>query len=286
MKYGVFYHHIRCAADEERCTMDQMLDRVRSWGITYVELDRDDLGTTESGLRAFAAMLAGHDLLAGSIYGFYDWENGCDNITGDDLLIRQARILDCPRVMVIPGFFTEPGDHHRCKLELDRMKEGMRRFVTCASEQALTVTMEDFDDARSPIGTMEGMQGFLDENPDLYVTLDTGNFFFQEEDVLEAQQRFRDRIRHVHLKDRFLPVRENGDIPAHLSGGEPKNTVFDTVMMPCAVGQGHIPVGEVLDRLRMADYQGMMTIEHFGVPSYAAAIRDSVSWLKNRESSL
>lgn len=283
MRYGVFYHHIRCAAGEEGCSLDEELKKIRSYGIRYVEIDRDDLGTEENGMRAFSAMLSEHDLTPSSIYGFYDWEKGYVDITGDDLLIRQAEILGCRRIMVIPGFYTDLRDTDLCRDELERMIEGMKKLTGYASDRGLVVTIEDFDNEKSPIGTMDGMERFLDRIPELYVTLDTGNFFFHEEDVLEAYRRFRGRIRHVHLKDRYLPAKEGGLIPEHMAAGDPVKTVRNTVMMPCAVGYGHMPIREILGELKEDGYEGLLSIEHFGVPSYSEAIRDSIQWLEERE---
>lgn len=281
-RYGIFYHHIRCAAQERGCHVERMLEDVRKWGIQYVELDRDDVGADEGSIRQLGRMLRSHDLLPSSIYGFYAWEQTDQLPTKDDLLLRQAHMLGCKQVMLIPGFHANPANATLCQRENARMQASTCRMAELAAAQGLEATMECFDDGRSPIATIAGMADFLQAAPHLGVTLETGNFLFSGDDVLEAQQRFAGRICHVHLKDRFLPE----FAPGHSPTGEPKIAITGQVMYPCAVGRGHIPMAQVLDRLANQGYQGIMTIEHFGVPSYAQAIKDSITWLKEREQAL
>lgn len=273
-RYGVFFHHVVCAAREQGCSLETMLDAIRAWGIGYVELDRDDVGTADGDIQHLGRMLQTHGLQPSSIYGFYSWQRPGTQPQADDLLLRQAHLLECPRVMLVPGFFE--GDAAQ---ELQRMQDSTCAMAELAAAQGLTATIECFDDSRSPIATIRGMEGFLQAAPRLHVTLETGNFLFSGDDVLQAQQRFQGRISHVHLKDRFLPERSPGVAPT----GEPKVAATGQLMYPCAVGQGHIPMGQVLAELDKQAYGGVMTMEHFGVPSYTEAIKASITWLKERE---
>lgn len=266
--------------------MEDMLAQVRQWGIGYVELDRDAVGADEQQALELSRLLARSGLQPASIYGFYDWGQDGPMPGEDDLLLRQARWLGCGRVMVIPGFYSDLTDKERCRVEKARMIEGTKRLVALAKEQGITATIECFDDARSPIATIRGMAEFLEAVPDLMVTLETGNFRFSGDDILEAQQAFCGRVRHVHLKDRYLPQQVKGGAPAECLKGEPKDDVFGVAMYPCAVGYGHIPIGVVLEELACWGYDGIMTIEHFGVSSYTEAIKASIDWLKGKEQSV
>lgn len=286
MKYSAFYHHIRCAAQEKGCTIDEMMATIQAWGIGYVEIDLDGIGATEADAISLSQMLKRHDLLPSSIYGFYDWGKGQPLPNEDDLLIRQAKLLGCTRIMVVPGFYSDLSNAAQCAEEKKRMIAGTRKLVELAQAQELTVTIECFDDARSPLSTIKGMAEFLEAVPGLQVTLETGNFRFSGDDILKAQQLFRDRVCHVHLKDRYLPAQVEGGAPAAMLVGEPVTGVTGEVMYPCAVGHGHIPMTQVLDELARWGYEGVMAIEHFGVASYADAIRDSIAWLKSQEKAM
>lgn len=281
MHYSVFHHHICQAAQETGRTLNEMLAQVRAWGITHVELDRDAVGCEDARILALARQLQENNLQPSSIYGFFHWGDG-SLPDADDLLLHQAALLGCPRVMVIPGFWTDPTDKARCAQETAAMLAATRRYTELAAQQGVTVTIECFDDARSPIATIAGMAEFLSAAPLLMVTLETGNFRFSGDDILVAQQRFCDRVRHVHLKDRFLPALS----PAIAPAGDPVTAVTGEVMYPCAVGHGHIPIGQVISELHRQGYAGVMAIEHFGAASYAEAIRASITWLKAKEAEL
>lgn len=278
-KYSTFYHHISEAARERGCTMDEMLAQVRAWGIQYVELDRDAIGTTDEEILALGQQLARNDIKPASIYGHYGWDHDAALPTEDDLLLRQAKLLGCERIMIIPGFYSDLADSDNCAREQARMIAGTKRLAELASAQGLTATIECYDHAKSPIATIEGMKAFTEAAPELCVTLETGNYLFSGDDILEAQQVFRQRVRHVHLKDRFLPSKAPGSCPS----GDPTTATTGLVMYPCPVGHGHIPMSTVLDELDKWGYEGVMTIEHFGVASYYDAIHDSITWLKGRE---
>lgn len=281
MNYSVFYHHVCQAAEEKGCTIDEMLAQIRSWGIGCVEMDRDAVGQEDAEILALGRRLTAQGLRVSSIYGFYDWGSGVLPAE-DDLLLRQAELLGCSRVMLIPGFWTDVQNAEKCRQETAAMIAGMKRMAELAVARGLTPTIECFDDARSPIATIRGMAEFLEAVPQLMVTLETGNFLFSGDDILEAQQRFGDRVRHVHLKDRFLPARAPETTPA----GNPVTSVTGEVMYPCAVGSGHIPVRQVICELARRGYEGVMTIEHFGAADYAETIRRSISWLREVEKCL
>ena len=282
MKYSVFYHHICEAARETGRNVDEMLLLARSWGIGYVELDRDAIGARGGDILGLCDQLTRCGMAPSSIYGFYSWQEEGSVPAEDDLLLWQAQLLECPRVMVIPGFYTDPADAEKCREEKARMIAGMQKLCAMAAARGITPTIECFDDARSPIATIAGMAEFLAAVPELKVTLETGNFLFSGDDILEAQHRFAGAIAHVHLKDRFLPRLSPDIAPA----GDRTVAVTGEVMYPCAVGHGHIPMDTVLRRLSGAGYDGILTIEHFGAADYAQTIRDSIDWLKAQEAAL
>jgi len=277
-KYSVFHHHVSCAAQELGCGLESALDMARDCGIGYIELDRDAIGATDEEILALGEQLARHGLKPSSIYGHYSWDHDPTLPGEDDLLIHQAKLLGCERIMIIPGFYSDLSSAEKCEQEKQQMIAGTRRLAELAAAQGLTATIECYDNARSPIATIRGMKDFVDACPELYVTLETGNYLFSGDDILEAKDIFRDRVRHVHLTARTLPA-EGEATPA----GDPTTAVTGLVMYPCAVGHGHIPMDAVLDELHAWGYDGVMTIEHFGAASYAQAIRDSMAWLKEKE---
>lgn len=157
-------------------------------------------------------------------------------------------------------------------VELSRMVQGMMRLSELAKENGLTLTIEDYDDAMSPIATIGGMKIFLDTIPDLKVAFDTGNFAFSGDDVLDAKREFIGRTRHVHLKDRLWTRTGTGD---------PKECPDGTLLWPCAVGDGDLPIKEILQELKAVGYNGYAMAEFFGAASYSELIEKSIENLKS-----
>ncbi len=261
MKAGTFFHHIAQASKERRETIGDTIRWAVDLGYEAAELDADDLDGTE--------LLRENGMKVSSIYRNYRWQEKTDIAQMEDH-IRLAVCFGAERIMAIPGFYSGAVDEKEKELEL--MHEGMRKLADIAKENGLTLTIEDYDNALSPIATMEGMNSFLEAVPGLTVTLDTGNFIFSAEDILTAEQMFHNNITHVHLKDRLWSRTGAGDILECIDGRK---------LYPCAVGDGDIPIREVLQRLSYKGYAGYVVAEFFGSRSYAENMEKSIANLRN-----
>ena len=116
------------------------------------------------------------------------------------------------------------------------------------------------------------MKIFLDAIPDLKVAFDTGNFAFSGDDVLDAKREFIGRTRHTHLKDRLW---------SRTGTGDPKECPDGTLLWPCAVGDGDLPIKEILQELKAVGYNGYAMAEFFGAASYAELIEKSIANLRS-----
>ena len=264
MKPGTFFHHIRQAAAERGETLDQTLEYVRELGYKAAEVDADD--------HEGAERLGIHGIAVSSIYRNYSWEEGtaCEAMEEH---IRLAKDLGSEIIMAIPGFFSISDTDIIREEKRKRMAEGMNALYELAKQNGLTLTIEDYDNVLSPISTIDGMQYFLDTIPGLKVAFDTGNFAYSGEEVLTAEKAFADRIVHAHLKDRLYSQGGNGD-PCICPDGR--------VLWPCAVGEGDIPMDELLNRLKAKGYNGYVMAEFFGAASYSETIKKSMEFLQGR----
>jgi inosose dehydratase len=91
--------------------------------------------------------------------------------------------------------------------------------------------------------------------------LDTGHAVFGGGDPLAIASRWRDRIRHVHLKDcdpaiRARAAAEGWDYPQAVRHG-----VF------CELGRGEVDFAAVLELLRETGYDGWLVVEQDVLPS-------------------
>ena len=251
--------------------MAKVLAWAKGLGYDLVEMDGDDLPRPEEARR----LLADAGLGVSSVYAMFDWNHRPEDLR-DGRLLDTAEALGSPFVMPIPGLYSpeamrDPALYAR---ETEGFLSGMARMDAAAAARGLTVTMEDYDNARSPIATIGGMQRFLDAVPRLTVALDTGNFLFSGEDVLDARAAFRGRIAHAHLKDRLL--KRPGGMPEENGLKAPTGET----LWACAVGEGVIPIRETVRLLAADGYAGALTAEFFGAKDWAETIRRSAEHIR------
>lgn len=267
MKLGVFYHHVKAAAQQLSIPVTDMFDRVRSLGIEWLELDRGALTDFGSDPDSLYRAMNAHGLRGANLWWYYPWETEPEQLY-DYQMIEAARALRLDRVMPIPGLYTGTD---RSPAELANMIRNMNLLNEKAREAGLRLCIEDYDSELSAISTTAGMEYFARQIPGLRYVFDTGNFFFANEDALAALERLRNGVDHVHVKDRSLRP----------TSGAGKACLDGTLMYPCAVGQGVIPVKEIVTRLAATGYDGVYAMEFYGVPDYAAAMEESSAYMLN-----
>ena len=158
-------------------------------------------------------------------------------------------------------------------MELERMLTSMEVLVGEAKKAGITVTIEDYDSADSPIRCSSFMLRFLDRIPELFATFDTGNFRFSAEPEEEAFRALSSRIAHVHLKDRTAAP-DYGDHPLTAMDGAP--------LYPCPVGSGMIPMDWIFTQLKAMNYDGALVTEHFGCRDTLAAMKQSADYIQEQ----
>jgi inosose dehydratase len=99
--------------------------------------------------------------------------------------------------------------------------------------------------------------------------LDTGHAAFGGGDPLAIARRWRDRIRHVHLKDcapglKARAAREQWDYPRAVREG-----IF------CELGQGEVDFPAVLAELRDGGYDGWLVVEQDVLPSLGSPLESA-----------
>lgn len=185
-----------------------------------------------------------------------------------------AHRLGVKRVLIVPGFLSEDeakalhsvsGDYFAVERFMERslcvqsMKEALTELTNYAGPRGVEVTLEDFDDIKSPCSRMNELLWFMRNVPGLKCTFDMGNFAFGYENVIEAYELLKRYIVHVHCKDRGSEGNGLKSVPT---------------------GSGYIPVAQLVRRLKEEDYRGYLSIEHFGDLDQLASIEQSAHFLK------
>lgn len=263
MMLSVFYDHILQAASQVGKSLPELLHGVRAAGMEAVEINMTYLCEHEETYE----LLQKANLHVSCVYEFYEMEHK-DERERAKKHIDTARKAGAGKILVVPGFLSEKevGVMKECVSDYDkaesflkkntkalRMLEGLSEIVTLGKKNSIQVTIEDFDDIKSPISCVNGLKWFLSCIPDLKVTFDTGNFIIHGENVLEAWEALKDRVVHIHCKDR---------------GNQ-----------PVAVGDGNIPMRDILHSIRESGYDGYLAIEHFDATDQEACMKKSADFL-------
>lgn len=262
MRKSVFLAHVKAAARQRGGELREYLCMTRELGFEGLECDYTDL---EQDPKGFAAMLAEAGLEIASVPYFCGFEKRLD----PELIRRVVKNVAAAggrKILAIPGFLDE-----KYPDGLESMVEGLKILCREAAEQGITVSLEDFDNVNSPCSTAVGLQYFFDRVPELKFNLDTGNFLYMDQDMLEESRPLMGRIAHIHLKDRSrTPVYENQ---------QPQYSVNGMEMYACPVGQGMIPIEEAIAMAQDAGYDGFCSAEHYGVADQWDFVVKSAAWL-------
>lgn len=251
MKPGIFFDNL-AAAFPGNTTPEHLIEQAADIGFEYVEADIEKLKKQDAGFFEAAAGCS----VGFSVYCFSD-ENcvlGDGTSARDNLRFLASHGISTMMMVCRPARgCAKPAD------EIFRdICSSLNSLCASAAEFGITVLVEDFDSSDIPCGSCEDMLKLAEYVPGIRFTLDTGNFAFFGEDLLECYGRIRDRIGHVHLKDRVSP----GDLRVPVTG------------------TGGLPLREVLTSLKNDGYCGKISIEMFGAECSRRTLSDALSFLK------
>ena len=268
MKIAVFYENIADGVQASGRRTEDALAELRDAGMEMLYLNQESWKRDRQLLSRCMEKL---DLGLEGMHVFCDFPGDPDTSAYREMIDLAAEV-GAGNLLFVPGMCST-GNTRR---DLDHIAAGMRRAVEYGREKGIPVLMEDYDGLLSPYNSIAGLQFFLDGIEGLECAFDTGNFVMFHEDELEAFDLFADRIRTVHLKDRSLKPRHEGDRPCLCADGKP--------VYACAVGSGYIRIAEILKRLKQRHYGGNVIVELYACdPRFVLQDAvDSVRWLKGQ----
>lgn len=288
IRLSVFFDHILQAEEQTGKHIPELLAEVKKAGISAVEINRTYLLEHPATLE----MLETAGLQVSCIYEFYALERGRETEKARRH-IEIARKTKAGKILIVPGFFSvEAEEFVNCVPDREkvwdylshsekaqRMADGLREIVEMAgsrniADTPITVVIEDFDDRNSPIACVSGMQWFAEQVPGLCFTFDTGNFIIHGENIFAAWEELKDKVVHVHCKDRKI----SSDKPLQTQ----KNATPDIkeCYLPAAVGEGCIPIKELVYKMKEYGYRGYLAIEHFDAADQEAYMQKSAANLQ------
>lgn len=278
MKISVFYDHILQAAEQTGKPLPALLSEVKEAGIAAVEMRLSCFLEN----KAVLTLLKEAGLSVSCLYEFYEMEKGIVSPV-EECHVLAACAAGAERILVVPGFLAgqEVEERKACagsaeetaaymeqSASVRHMAEGLARMTALGRKYGITVTVEDFDDAASPLNGRYGILWFLEKVPHLKFALDMGNFAHAGEDVLSAAALLEPYLAHVHCKDR------GEEFSLQKQGG------INRGLLPVAVGDGYLPIGILVKELIRKGYDGYFAIEHFDAPNQEESILRSAAYLK------
>ena len=368
IRLSVFFDHILQAEEQTGKHIPELLAEVKEEGISAVEINRTYLlehpetlemletaGLQVSCIYEFYALERGRETekarrhieiarkaKAGKILivpGFFsveteefvncvpDREKVWDYLSHSEKALRMAEGLR--EIVEMAGSRNAVKDE---KITEPHGIAGVKKIADSQSAADITpiaVVIEDFDDRNSPIASVSGMKWFAEQVPGLCFTFDTGNFIIHGEDVFAAWEELKDKVVHVHCKDRKIsaekllkvqktesseslkvqktessePLRvqkTESDEPLQaqeadadkamemqkiytdkpLQAQENATPDIKECYLPAAVGEGCIPIKELVYKMKEYGYRGYLAIEHFDAADQEAYMQKSAANLQ------
>ncbi len=264
-KLSVFYEHIFEAAAQSSEPVGKMLEYAVSCGIDGLECDLWRLEEKNQ----VKSLFDGCGVKVSSIYNFFDFPHE----SRESCEVKYRKVLEtaayfgADKVLCVPGFVQDNEDMSECR---EIVCERLNEMCRTASEYGITVTLEDFDDIKSPCCTTEGLLYFMRNTEGLRYTFDTGNFQYCLENADKAYDLLKEYVVHVHLKDRSYNS-ANSD----LDNTNGKADLAGKIMYPSVVCEGVIGIDKLIGKLLADGYGGRFAIEHFGAANQAEYMKKS-----------
>lgn len=252
MKTGVFYDNIKEAYPDIKDDL-VLLEKVKELGFSCIELDCLSLAEKDGEFFGKALELS----VGFTVYAFAD----------ENCILKNGRKAeDClpflaehnvPNMMMVcmPRAVAEKTDANIRNATVSSLNS----LCSEAEKYGISILAEDFDSNEIPCGSCEDMLFFAERVPKLKFTFDTGNFAFFGEDALVCFERLKNRIGHVHLKDRISA-----------------DNLTVTV-----TGKGGLKLAEIIRRLTEINYGGILSVEMFGAAKSPADLEAAASFVKN-----
>jgi len=229
-KISIFCDHIWTVAHQEGISFADAAARIREIGYAGADVrvlqKPEELQTLDSLGFAHACAIADIDFSTG------------DQPEMEDIALNFMKMHDYDRLLLVPGLMAPDATAE----DREAARRRIVAFAAKASAQGVQVMLEDYDNPRSLCFNTERLDTLFALSGDLGHVFDTGNYLFAGDDALESYARFRDRIGHVHLKDRAAPD--------------------DMHCVPA--GSGCIPIAEIVRDLVATGYTGWLTVEQYG----------------------
>lgn len=251
-KISIFSDHIMTISQQEGISFADAAASVKAMGYDAADVW---VFSTDEMIKTLDSLGFGHSCAIGLVNFFEDdWKLPFPGHewNAQDLCLEFVAKHGYKKLMLVPMGRGES------TLPEEEMMRRMADFIARANAQGVDVLFEDNDNLTSDVHCTADLERVFNAIPAAGHAFDTGNYLANGEDALEAYAKFRDRIRHVHLKDRYSP--DN--------------------MASCASFTGCIPMEKLVRDLQKSGYDGYYTIEIFDSRHMLSDVETSIRNLR------
>ena len=245
-RISIFFDHVTEIAKQEKISIRDAAQRVRNLGYegidVRVNMSAAELDMLDSLGFQHACAIADINLIEGE----------------QPKLVRE--VLDFmhhrqyTRLLLLPGMLPKNADSQY----IDAACTRIAAFVKQAQREGIDVMVEDFDNPQAICYNTPILDHLFAASPQLNHVFDSGNYPYCGEDVMVALRHFRERVHHVHLKDRKA-MRDSASL---------------------VIGTGIVPLKDVIAELLSTGYDGWFCVEHFGAPNMLKYATQSIANVK------
>lgn len=239
---------------------ERALDCVREYG-----LDAVDLTPAQTAGRTAKEMKALMDKKGVRVGGSHcvlpiaspDPQIHAQAVKDAEAFLHTLAVLGSTRCMVVPGALDVCVDLEQKPLYREQILRGLPALVKTGRELGIRVNIENFSQPKTPFSTIEECSFLLDRVEGLSFCFDMGNFIYMDIDPLSAYDALGSRTVSLHLKDVRSQVEKDGETGSISPSGR--------YLYPCDLGEGQIPVRELLRRFKRDGFDGPVTLELFSL---------------------
>ena len=266
-KISVFAVHINTIAQQENISFTEAAVKVRQMGYAGADVypyQEDVIHVLDSlGFGHSCAIVHINYLGEEHVEGFdANTPRGFFRAGWGDLesaAISFTKRHNYPHLMLVPNVLPEDATPE----DAEKVRQHVADFAKRCVAEGVDLVVESFDNVGSLCYGTERIQTLLKESESLGVAFDIGNFTFAGEDPVAAYETLKNKVRHVHVKDRL--------------------SLDD--MTPVPAGTGVSKIETVVQKMKQSGYDGWYTIEVFGskqmLSDLETAYRNTHSFLNN-----
>ncbi|NPV06841.1 MAG: sugar phosphate isomerase/epimerase [Anaerolineae bacterium] len=276
MKLSVMAYSFARALGTGEMTLPQVLEYIASLAVPAVELMDVHVAAageqqTLAALERLGLTVSCYDLVSTDLVQTTPNEQGA-------ALAQLRRELDVAERLGAKTALVVPG-RWKTGIERDYAREalvaGLADLGAYAAARGISLTIEDHSLEAATGCTAESLEHLCAAAaPHLYVTFDTGNFVFGDQDPLAAWERLAPRVRHVHVKDWEVLTEQQA------AGRAYRRDLAGRAYRGTALGCGIIPNPAIVDRVARSGYSDYLSAEYEGEGDPRVAVSDGVRYLR------